>query len=245
MYEHYHFPEIGSTNDYIKELLEEHEQVIVTADLQHKGRGRRAKKWHGMPGENVFFSFGINHKSTPSSTALSLYQATGCLAAHDVLKEICGKDIFRIKYPNDIMAKTEEGYRKICGVLVEHTFSGSACQSSIIGIGINVNQIEFPDSVDDMATSLKLLKYDATPSEVIEKLIDVTGKYVYRPSEEIFEDWEKRLNVVGKPIELLGQGGNWAATFLYNDGRLKLENIDTNESFILGDGDSIRYDYND
>jgi biotin-(acetyl-CoA carboxylase) ligase len=113
----------------------------------------------------------------------------------------------------------------------------------VIGIGINVNQCDFPEGVGEKATSLKLLGYEATPAEVINRLTDIIGRHIYRPTEEIFEIWEKRLSIVGKELRLIGRDGRWAATYLYNDGRLKVENVDTNESMVIGDGESFRYDY--
>lgn len=243
MIHHYHFKEISSTNDTIKELLEEHNSVIVTADVQVSGRGRNQRNWLGNPGDNVYFSYGTRQCSTLTSSELSMYQAVGCLAARDALEKVCGKDIFKLKYPNDIMVLTENGYRKICGVLVEHSFSGSTCSSSVIGIGINVNQTEFPDEITNKAISLKLLGFDIPMKEIITALLESINIWVYKRSEEVFFEWYRRLNIIGRDINIAGKNGLWEAIFLLEDGRLKVRSRLDNETLIIGDLDSITYQY--
>lgn len=245
MIEHYHFHEIGSTNDYIKELLEEHNQVIVTSDIQREGRGRNSKKWLGSQGENVYFSFGIKHNHPPSAIELSLYQAAGCLAVQDALNKTTEFNIFKLKYPNDVIVNTPSGFRKICGVLVEHSFSGSICQTSVIGIGINVNQMAFPDEIDDTATSLKAMGINTTPAKIIVELTEMISKYIHKSTDYLFNEWQKRLNVVGKEITLLGSKDKWKVVYMLPDGRLKISNQNDGNILIVGDGDSIRYNLSD
>lgn len=243
MIHNYHFKEISSTNEAIKELLEEHERVIVTADNQTDGRGRNNRNWLGNSGDNVYFSFGIRHNSKLSFSELSLYQAIGCLAAQDALTRITGIDIFKLKYPNDIMLKVEDGFKKICGVLVEHSFSGSICQSSVIGIGINVSQTNFPEEIESKAISLKMLGFDFTAREIINALAETIQIWVYKRSEEVFFEWYRRLNIIGRDINVVGRKGLWEAIYLMEDGRLKVRNRDDNETFIISDLDSITYQY--
>jgi prevent-host-death family protein len=56
--------------------------------------------------------------------------------------------------------------------LVEHSFSGSSCQSSVIGIGVNINQSEFPEELIDIATSIKALGYNFECFKILPNLID-------------------------------------------------------------------------
>lgn len=244
MIHHYHFKEIASTNDTIKELLEEEESVIVTADVQISGRGRNTRSWLGNPGDNVYFSYGTRQCSAMSSKELSLNQAVGCLAAREALVKVCGADIFKLKYPNDIMVNTENGYRKICGVLVENSFSGSVCQSSVIGIGINVNQTSFPPEIENKAVSLKMLGYDIAIKDIISALQETIQLWVYKRSEEVFFEWYRQLNIIGRDINIAGKPGPWEAIFLLEDGRLKVRSRVDNETMIISDLDSITYKYN-
>ncbi len=243
MIHHYHFKEISSTNDTIKELLEEHDKVIVTADVQNSGRGRNSRSWLGNTGDNVYFSYGTRQCSTMNSTELSLNQAVGCIAAREALVKVCGADIFTLKYPNDIMIKTEDGFRKICGVLVENSFSGSVCQTSVIGIGINVNQTGFPSEIENKAISLKMLGYNITTKDIIKALQETIQVWIYKRTEEVFFEWYRLLKIVGKDINIVGKPGLWEAIFLLEDGRLKVRSRQDGETLIIGDLDSITYQY--
>jgi BirA family biotin operon repressor/biotin-[acetyl-CoA-carboxylase] ligase len=243
MIHHYHFKEISSTNDTIKELLEEHDKVIVTADVQVSGRGRNNRNWLGNVGDNVYLSYGTRQCSTMNSTELSLNQAVGCISAYEALVKVCGVDIFKLKYPNDIMVNTEDGYRKICGVLVENSFSGSTCQSSVIGIGINVNQLTFPAEIENKATSLKMLGFDVATKDLIKALQESIQIWIYKRSEEVFFEWYRRLNIIGRDINIAGRNGLWEAIFLMEDGRLKVRSRSDNETMIISDLDSITYQY--
>jgi BirA family biotin operon repressor/biotin-[acetyl-CoA-carboxylase] ligase len=243
MIEHYHFHAIDSTNDRIKELLEEYDRVIVTTDIQKKGHGRNKKVWEGSSPENVYFSLGIRHHHSPPSYQLSLYQAAGALSAYEVLAKYLNPELLKLKYPNDIMVKTKEGYRKLCGVLIEHSFSGSACQSTVIGIGINVNQDGFEPPLDTKATSLIMNGVNTTPAKIILELSESIAKYVYKTSSDIFDEWQEKLNIVGKNITITDKDGIWKVVYMLEDGRLKLTSNQTGEVIIIGDGDSIQYDY--
>ncbi len=243
MIDHFHFSEVGSTNDKAKELIEEHEKLFVSADFQTQGRGRRARVWLGNSEQNIALSFGVKHAEVLSADILSLYQAIGCLAVYDTLAVLCTKGKFRIKYPNDVMAFADGRYKKICGVLVEHSFSGERCQSSIIGIGVNINQSEFPEEIKDIAVSIKQLGCDFDCLEIMPILIDNILKYYYMPSEELLENWKNSLNMIGKKVNLLGNEENWIANRILQDGRLVIKNLETDEELTVSDGESIRYDY--
>jgi biotin-[acetyl-CoA-carboxylase] ligase BirA-like protein len=243
MIHHYHFKEIASTNDTIKELLEDHDKVIVTADEQISGRGRNSRSWLGNSGANVYFSYGTRQCSTMSSTELSLNQAVGCIAAREALVKVCGADIFKLKYPNDIMVNTENGFRKICGVLVENSFSGSVCQTSVIGIGINVNQSSFQQEISEKAISLKMLGFDVSIKDLIKALQETIQIWIYKRSEEVFFEWYRQLNIIGRDINIAGRDGLWEAIFLMEDGRLKVRSRADNETMIISDLDSITYKY--
>ncbi|OYT14632.1 MAG: biotin--[acetyl-CoA-carboxylase] ligase [Bacteroidetes bacterium 4572_77] len=241
--QYYHFPEISSTNEKIKEILDSEKKVVVTAEYQTKGRGRLSRKWHGEPGENIYFSYGETHNGEVSFEKLSLYQAIGCLVVYDILSKLCPNEKFITKYPNDILVKVEGIYKKICGILVEHSFSGSFCQYSIIGIGINVNQTSFPDEVKDIATSLNLLAYKYSTDEIIEKLLENILKYLSWEEKDLLKLWEERIAIIGKEIRLVNREEQWLVKSMLKDGRLEIENLSDHTKEILSDGESIRYNY--
>lgn len=238
---HFHFREISSTNDYASELLEKEDTVVVTADYQISGRGRNNHTWFGSYGTNVYFSYGKRHSENLPIEELIKYQIAGCLASNNVLEKATNSNIFRLKYPNDVYALHETKYSKISGIIVEHTFSGSQCTKSIIGIGINILQESFGSMVANDPISLKMLGFDLTPNELIEPLIDEVSKQLTFSPEAISAEWQNKLNIVGKEIEILGKSGKWKAKRILEDSRLLLVSIDTNDEIIIDNADSIRY----
>ena len=142
---------IDSTSSFLKELAQnpalENYTVVVTRE-QTKGRGQQASSWISESSKNLTMSVFINdfnleiHHQKYLNFAISL-------AIFDVLstKKI---EKLSIKWPNDIMSAN----KKICGILVENSIRNSKIYTSIVGMGLNVNQIKFPASLEK-ASSLK------------------------------------------------------------------------------------------
>jgi len=132
---------VSSTNSYVSMLLSQGNAggpLIVMADYQQAGRGQGAHSWHSRNGENLLMSLLLFPAFLSASAQFHLSRVAS-LAICDVLESL---DVFtRIKWPNDILA--EKG--KIAGILIEHGITGSRISHSIIGIGLNLNQIDFPE----------------------------------------------------------------------------------------------------
>lgn len=141
---------VDSTNNYVANLVKQgsiaHGTVIL-ADEQTNGRGQRGTIWQTQPGMNLIFSLYVEFDSLKIENQSSIHHWVS-LSVIQVLKKI-GLTA-KIKWPNDIL--TENG--KISGILIENSIDNQIVKSSIIGIGLNVNQVEFTENVK--ATSLKL-----------------------------------------------------------------------------------------
>lgn len=162
---------IDSTNSFLKELVlnsaVENFTVVVT-DRQLKGRGQQGSSWLSEPFNNLIFSVFVTFDAFNILDNKYLNFAVA-LAIFDALKEESIPAV-SIKWPNDILS----GNKKICGVLIENSLKGTEISSSIIGIGLNVNQTSFPDSLKK-ASSLKLLsdkdfKLDKLLESIVSKL---------------------------------------------------------------------------
>ncbi len=238
----YHFPQIDSTNDFAKELLKTESEVMVTADFQYKGRGRSSREWVGDYGNNIYFSYGIRHDFIPVFDNIILYQIAGCLAVKSLLIEQTFSNVFKLKYPNDIMALDSIGiYKKISGVLTEHSFVGSQCTNTVIGIGININQSEFADEIYHTATSLKILGYNLNIDLLNQKLETHLKYWLSKDPVSIFNIWVKELNIEGKMVKVIGSDDNWQIDSILDDGRLLAINQNNDEEKKIDNGDSIRY----
>ncbi len=131
---------IDSTNDYLKLLAKEKKlenYTVVTANYQTKGKGQRGNEWVSEEGKNLIMSVLIEEKSIKSNQLFTLNIAI-TLSVTEALKKL---DNFRctIKWPNDIMSDS----KKIGGILIENNVKSDGSISSIVGIGINVNQTNF------------------------------------------------------------------------------------------------------
>ncbi len=238
----FHYFEISSTNDYAKEHLKLHNRVIVTADFQSFGRGRNNKIWEGTPGENVYFSYGIKHQEPLNFSDAAIYQALGALAVISVLEKTAPGAVFKLKYPNDVYAKIDNKFKKISGILVEHSFVGDKCFNTIIGVGINVLQKRFSPELAQTAVSLKQLGVDAVIDRIYNFLIEQIFELEQELKGNILNRWIEKLNIIGKKITVKGKEGDWIAKKVMEDCRLLLENPKSVEKIIIDNGDSVIYD---
>ena len=159
------FDSLESTNKYCEalDLAEVEDFTCFWALEQTAGIGQRGNHWASAPGENLTFSLVLKPDFLPAADQFRLTQALSlaicdCLAPCCSLKEHVSPVI---KWPNDIYM--DGG--KICGTLVSTRLSGDCINTAICGIGLNVNQVEFPDWVPN-PTSLALLMgrtYDLEP----------------------------------------------------------------------------------
>jgi BirA family biotin operon repressor/biotin-[acetyl-CoA-carboxylase] ligase len=143
--------EVASTQAEAARLAAEgsSEGTVVTATHQSAGRGRRGRAWLDAPGESLLMSIVLRPPILPGlAPQLSLVAA---VAVADALG-MAGVTT-TIRWPNDVMV----GTRKICGMLAEAvTTREGALEHVILGIGLNVNQRDFPTSIRTLATSVRI-----------------------------------------------------------------------------------------
>ncbi len=145
----YHINSTTSTNDEARGERYGHMDVIWS-EYQSSGRGQRGHTWHSTEGENLTFSVVLRPTFLPIVEQFLLSEVVA-LALVDAMAEF-GIEC-RIKWTNDLYA----GDNKLAGVLIEHSLSGDTIARTIVGIGLNVNQIEFPDDLPN-PTSMALLR---------------------------------------------------------------------------------------
>jgi BirA family transcriptional regulator, biotin operon repressor / biotin---[acetyl-CoA-carboxylase] ligase len=146
-----YLPQTQSTNDYCRGLLLQTNQppegLVVHAGTQLNGRGQMGNQWLVQPGLNLTFSCVLYPVLLAPADQFYLTMAAS-LSVLDLLDSYVHGAV--LKWPNDIYI---EG-KKICGILIENNLMGSKIQSSIVGIGLNINQTGF-DGL--RATSLAML----------------------------------------------------------------------------------------
>ena len=134
--------------------------LLVVADYQTEGRGRRGNLWHSpSPGENLLFSLimRLKHESDPSNITLAIG-----LALRDALQPLLDKTV-RIKWANDVLVDD----KKLAGILVECQLQQDKLPAFVIGIGLNVAMRNLPPPIGAVATSLSLLHARSMDREII------------------------------------------------------------------------------
>ncbi len=156
------YDKVDSTNSEASRKLDSLDNLsVLSAETQFGGRGKDSNVWLAEPGVNLTFSiilkFGRSH-NTPDFPA-RCQMLISAITAATVVSFLAGKGVkANVKWPNDIYV---DG-KKICGILIEHRTAGRLLESSIVGVGINLNQTVFPSSLPN-PVSLSLLtggKYD-------------------------------------------------------------------------------------
>ena len=138
-WEHHHVSETASTMlDLTQQPYTDVQApfLLLTADYQTAGRGQRGTSWESDRGENLLFGirFSPSFVRADHQFLLSEVQA---LAVAEVLEEEVGA--ICVKWPNDIYWLSN----KICGMLLEHTLVGTHIQTTVTGVGLNLNQVIF------------------------------------------------------------------------------------------------------
>lgn len=133
-------PQCHSTNEALVQMTRKYnepEGTLVYTDNQEKGRGQRGNIWVAEPGKNILMSVLLRPKFISPSNQFYLNLVSG-LAILDAIKEY-SPGFVQLKWPNDIYLNG----KKIAGILIENNLRGSTLESSVLGIGLNVNQKAF------------------------------------------------------------------------------------------------------
>ncbi len=146
---------VSSTNDaaaaWLRETPAPPDGSLVWALEQSAGRGRRGNQWQADPGTNFTGSYLLYPTRLAVAEQFDLSRAVS-LAAADCVAELAGVPT-TVKWPNDIFIAN----RKVGGILIETQLKGAFLASAIVGIGLNVNQLRFPEEIVDRASSLALV----------------------------------------------------------------------------------------
>lgn len=167
----YFLPVCESTNTEAQQLLIKNEATegctVVTA-AQTKGRGQRGNSWEAEPGKNITLSVILSPSFLLARQQFQLNFSVS-LAVLDLLREQ-GLSGAQVKWPNDLYFQD----KKVGGILIENTINSYRIQHSIVGIGLNVNQLHFGTAT---ATSLaSALGHDLDVESVTVRLLELLEK---------------------------------------------------------------------
>jgi BirA family biotin operon repressor/biotin-[acetyl-CoA-carboxylase] ligase len=160
---------VDSTNNYLKILVSKSEPLaegtVIMADDQFAGRGQQNSTWIAAPGKNLTFSLLLQPTFLPITDQFKLNMVI-CNALKTALANFTGKNIV-FKWPNDLYYN----HQKLGGILIENMLAGNKYKSAIIGIGINVNQLEFSPLLLGKATSVaQILQQDVNLVQLLAEI---------------------------------------------------------------------------
>lgn len=240
-----YFEEIDSTNNEAKRIASQgcEDKFLVACGRQLQGKGRLGRSWNDK-GENACFSF-IFKPDIPPFEAPKLTLVAG-LAVADALESLTGLE-FAVKWPNDTVING----KKISGILTEMSAEMDKINYVIVGIGINVNTIEFDGELKDKATSLALcLGHSMKRSDVIRACADYMFRYYDRFCKYGFsvfiQDYNSKCINVGKTVKAIYKNSDRTgiAKGINEDGALIIQDSDGN-LFEVNSGEvSLRLENN-
>ena len=170
-----HLDETESTNDIcLNEINNSDKPILVTADMQTKGRGRNEKEWNSPKG-NLYFSFGFTRHNLINGISVKV----GLIVAES-LQQILKKDVL-LKWPNDLFYLN----KKVGGILVE-TSSINNIFKIVIGIGVN---LQLSDSNKQWGNLEINTDIDKVKEQIIEML---SSKLFVFLEDDLDENWSKR-----------------------------------------------------
>lgn len=198
----YYFDSVDSTQKIANELASNGatEGTIVVADQQTGGRGRLARKWFSPENTGIWMSL-IIKPNIPIYQAPQLTLLTAVAAAKAIEEQISIAPY--IKWPNDLLLNN----KKITGILTEMQAEADSIHSIIIGIGINVNQkkTDFPEELQEIASSLQIetgqiFAREAIISSFLRHFENLYMVYQKEGFAVVKELWESYAISVGRTI---------------------------------------------
>ena len=140
--QYFHFSQLDSTNAYLQRSQTDADirNWVVSTDEQTAGKGMGTNGWESAKGQNLTFSLALDTSFLPAERQFLLSEAVP-LGIVKVLDSFLSVEKLFIKWPNDIYY---DGH-KLAGILINSTIKANMMDTSIIGIGLNVNQMKFKD----------------------------------------------------------------------------------------------------
>ena len=196
-----------STNVLLWEMIREKslpEGFVVQTDFQTAGKGQIGNSWESEAGRNLLFSMVLYPQRVTVDNQFLLSQLVS-LGIKEALDEYT--DGITVKWPNDIYWND----KKLVGILIENSLQGTKIKSSVIGIGLNVNQKVFVGNAPNPVSLLQItgrrqnrkllltkirqniqklyteLSVTKIRAEYAEALYRKDGFYAYRANDETFQ----------------------------------------------------------
>ncbi len=163
-----HIDETDSTNRWlVANRTEGQNPCVVVADYQTAGRGCGTNKWESERGKNLLFSMLIHPTEIAINKQFMVSMAVANSIAAVVAKYVTSQAV-SVKWPNDIYV----GDKKICGILIENRLQGGVIKDSIIGVGLNVNQLCFVSDAPNPVSMANITGRQFDREQLLQELLE-------------------------------------------------------------------------
>lgn len=223
--------EVTSTNDEI--LNHKQDDTLMVAFSQSKGKGRYGRKFFS-PENGLYFSYLVNEEMTFQQSQF-ITPIMG-IAVSYAIDEVFGVNT-SIKWVNDILL---DG-KKICGILTECKVEKNVCHDIVVGVGINVYQMDFPEDIKDTAGFIEKKTDTDKREELVIKIMQNFLEFWSEDRENLVDKYRKKATFIGKEIKVHKNGDYISATAMninedfslkvkYDDGTI--EDLNIGEIFL-------------
>lgn len=212
--------QVNSTNESIHDYEQNQDYLVMLAESQYAGKGRRVKQWHSPLGCNIYLSIKFIH---PKSDYIHFVPLLTAVAVCKGLNRL-GIAVSMIKWPNDVYVNA----KKIAGILVENRYNSASGNTCVVGIGLNVNMKD-ATAIDQDWTSLALEKNEFFDRNYVTGLLlsEIISQYEKIPdfnAKKFIKQWQEYDYLKGKNIEVIEDNTGYEAKALglSQDGSLKI-----------------------
>lgn len=212
--------EAKSTNSWAKEAMAENAipaNTVIVAETQTAGRGQMLTKWHDEPGKNLIFTLVFKPRQLKVPEFFRINAAVS-LALIDTLQGIEG---LAVKWPNDIMVHQ----KKLAGILIETVVKGDKIDQVYAGIGLNVNQTQFPDGLNATSLALEQNAEINLDELLFNVLTELNNRINDLANSALIKNYNKKLMGRGEELQFEDKMGQFKALVMGvgNDGLLNLQ----------------------
>lgn len=196
------YKQTDSTSDLVERLAldKAEEGVVVFAESQTKGRGRRGRKWLSPEGVGLWFSLLLRPQWPPQ--AVTRVTILSAVALVEALREVANLTA-EIKWPNDVLLNG----KKVAGILTVMEADSDQLRFVNLGIGVNVHHIDFPPELQALATTVEdacgspIRRADLAVSllAALDRLYRQTKEGDFEPITRI---WGEHSSTLGKRVAI-------------------------------------------
>ncbi len=192
--------ETDSTNDDVMARARsgEPEGLVLVADVQRAGRGRRGRRWEAPAGSSLLSSWLF---APPAAVPAAAVTAVVGIAAADACRALGAPDV-SLKWPNDLVVSD----RKMAGMLAESVIRGSEVETLVVGIGVNVSEAALPPEIAAASTSLEAAGGRPDRDQLLSAMVDRVdhwyGRLLGGGTPSIREAWRDRSSTPGRMVRI-------------------------------------------